>query len=228
MESRMPTLCLTIASLSVLPAGSALVAQSGPANTMHACDLVSNADVEKVTGRRLQDPPGRLSTVQKTQSACDFWEAAVQIALFSSRLSQEYVNRAVDGNGFDRTKHAVAGVGDSASIYFTPKGKDPEGFLVAYAGGPYDDRAGEDGTGSALKVSRAPRNRAGEARGGQAPVTAVHTRSKGELSCVLREASPSSPRACSWVMVQAANCRLRLRSPRTPLGRWPRIQPAPC
>jgi hypothetical protein len=135
MKSRMPTLCLTVASLSLLPEGSALVAQSGPAkDTMHACDLVSNADVEKVTGRRLQDPPGRLSTVQKTQSACDFWKAAIQVALFSTRLSQEHVNRALDGNGFDRTKHPVAGVGDSASIYFTPKGKGPEGFLVAYAG----------------------------------------------------------------------------------------------
>ena len=133
--SRWPTVCLTIVALSALPAGSVLVAQSGPTkDSMHACDLANNVDVEKVTGRRSEDPPGRLSTVQKTQSACDFWEAAVQVALFASRLSQEHVNRALDDNGFDRTRHAVAGVGDSASIYFTPKGKDLEGFLVAYAG----------------------------------------------------------------------------------------------
>ena len=76
MESRMPTLFLMIASLCIPPSGSALVAQSrAPKDTIHACDLASNADVEKVTGRRSQDPPGRLSTVQKTSSACDFWEA---------------------------------------------------------------------------------------------------------------------------------------------------------
>lgn len=135
MESRMPTLFLMITLFCIPPSGSALVAQSkAPGESIHACDLASNADVEKVTGRRSQDPPDRLSTVQKTQSACDFWEAAIQVALFSSRLSQEFVNRALDGNGFDRTKHPVTGVGDSASIYFTPRGKDPEGFLVAYAG----------------------------------------------------------------------------------------------
>jgi hypothetical protein len=29
----------------------------------------------------------------------------VQIGLFPSRLSQEFVNRVLDGNGFERTKH---------------------------------------------------------------------------------------------------------------------------
>ena len=32
------------------------------------------------------------------------------------------------------TKQAVAGVGDSAVIYFKPKGRDPAGLLVAHAG----------------------------------------------------------------------------------------------
>jgi hypothetical protein len=136
MHTGRSKLFLTIASLSLLPWAPILAAQTRPpADTTHACDLATNADVEKVTGRHSQDPPGRLSTVQKTQSACDFWEAAIQVALFSSPLSQEQVNRALDGNGFDRSKHAVAGVGDSAAIYFRGKGEEPEGFLVAYSGG---------------------------------------------------------------------------------------------
>ncbi len=135
MDAGIPKLFWTIALLSLLPCASTLAAQTRPpAETMHACDLATNADVERVTARRPQDPPGRLSTVQKTQSACDFWEAAIQLALFASRLSQEQVNRALDGNGFDRSKHAVTGVGDSAAIYFRAKGQEPEGFLVAYAG----------------------------------------------------------------------------------------------
>lgn len=135
MESRMPTLLLMIASLCVHPSGSAVVAQSSaPKDSIHACALASNADVEKVTARPSREPPGSLSTVQKTLSGCTFWEAAIHVGLRSSRMSQELVNRVLDEEGFDRTKHAVAGVGDSASIYFRPKGKDPEGFLVAYAG----------------------------------------------------------------------------------------------
>jgi hypothetical protein len=135
MHAGISRLFLTIASLSLLPWASIPAAQTRPpADTTHACDLATNADVERVTGRRSQDPPGRLSTVQKTESACDFWEAAIQVALFSSRLSQEQVNRALDGNGFDRSKHAVTGVGDSAAIYFGAKGEEPRGFLVVYTG----------------------------------------------------------------------------------------------
>jgi hypothetical protein len=136
MHAGISKLFLSTALLSLLPCASKLAAQTRPpADTAHACDLASNADVERVTGRLSQDAPGRLSTVQKTESACDFWEAAIQLAFFSSPLSQEQVNRALDGNGFDRSKYAVTGVGDSAAIYFRGKGKEPEGFLVAYTGG---------------------------------------------------------------------------------------------
>ncbi len=135
MNAGISKLFLTIALLSLLPCPSILAAQTRPpADTTHACDLATNADVERLTGRPSQDPPGRLSTVQKTQSACDFWEAAIQLALFSSPLPQDQVNRPLDENGFDRSKHAVAGVGESAAIYFRAKGKEPDGFLVAYAG----------------------------------------------------------------------------------------------
>jgi hypothetical protein len=136
MKLRSPTPALLIVTLWLLPARSPLLGQSSaPKNPAHACDLVSNAEVERVTGRHLTEPPGRLGTVQHTESACDFWKAETQVALISTPLARKTVSRIMEGNGFDQTQHALSGVGDSASIYFTPKGKDPEGFLVAYVGG---------------------------------------------------------------------------------------------
>ena len=136
MEASMPSLCLMIALLSVPMRVSRLAAQtSAPADGIHACDLLSNTDVEKVTGRPVQKPQDRLSDVGKTQSFCSFRDARVWIALFSSTsASQKHVNQELEVGGFDKTKQAVAGVGDSAAIYFRPKGKDPRGILVAYAG----------------------------------------------------------------------------------------------
>jgi hypothetical protein len=135
MELRPPTPVLLIVTLWALPARSPLAGQSTTAkNPPHACDLVSNAEVERVTGRHLTEPPGRLGTVQRTESACDFWKAATQVALISTPLPHKTVNRILEGNGFSQTPHPLSGVGDSASIYFTPNGKKPEGFLVAYVG----------------------------------------------------------------------------------------------
>jgi len=135
MEFKPSIPVLLIVTLWVLPARSPLAGQSSAAkNPMHACDLVSNAEVERVTGRHLTEDPGRLGTVQHTESACDFWKAATQVALISTPLSRKTVNRILEGNGLDQTPHALSEVGDSASIYFTLKGKEPEGFLVAYVG----------------------------------------------------------------------------------------------
>jgi len=132
---RPPIPILLVVALWALPARSPLVGQSSaPKGYVHACDLVSNAEVERVTGRHLTEPPGRLGTVQHTESACDFWKAATQVALISTPLPRKTVNRILDGNGFDQTQHALSGVGDSASIYFSRKGQEPEGFLVAYVG----------------------------------------------------------------------------------------------
>ena len=119
-------------STAVVPV---LAAQSKPPQSQRACDLADNADVEKATGRHLKEPPGHLNTTRNVESACDFWDAAIQLALFPRTLSQEYVNHAIAANGFSQTKHVVAGVGDSASIYFTASGKTPEGWLMVFARG---------------------------------------------------------------------------------------------
>jgi hypothetical protein len=136
MQTRTPALCLVIALLSMPTSESRLTAQTrAPADSIHACDLASNADVEKVTGRPTQKSPDRLSDVQKTQSYCSFRDARVRIALFSRvSMAHKNVNQELEVGGFDKAKQAVAGVGDSAAIYFTAKGKDPQGILVAYAG----------------------------------------------------------------------------------------------
>jgi hypothetical protein len=136
METSTPFLCVMIALLSVPAPESKLSAQSeAPAGGIHACDLLSNADVEKVTGRPSQKPQDRLSDVQGTHSFCSFRDARVWIALFS-RLpaSQKHVSQELEVGGFDKTKQTVAGVGDSAAIYFRPQGQDPRGILVVHAG----------------------------------------------------------------------------------------------
>lgn len=132
METRIPALCLILALLFMPTSASRLAAQAqAAADSIHACDLASNADIEKVTGRPSQKPGDRLSDVQKTQSFCSFREARVRIALFSKvSASQKHVSQELEVGGFDKAKQAVAGVGDSAAIYFNAR----EGFLVVHAG----------------------------------------------------------------------------------------------
>jgi hypothetical protein len=135
MKRKRPTPILMIAMLWVIPARSTLVGQSSaPNGYVHACDLVSNADVEKVTGRHLKDDPGRLGTTKHTESGCDFWDASIQVALIMSRMPPKWVSHVLESNGFDQTEHTLSGVGESASIYFTAKGRKPEGLLVSYVG----------------------------------------------------------------------------------------------
>jgi hypothetical protein len=136
MEARMPALGLMIALLVTPTSESRLAAQTkAPAGSIHACDLLSNAEVEKVTGRPSSKPPSRLSDAGSTQSYCGFRDAAVRVTLFSKMSAAEkHVYQELEVGGFDKAKHAVAGVGDSAAIYFTAKGKDPAGFMVIHAG----------------------------------------------------------------------------------------------
>ncbi len=135
METKMPALSLMIALLSTPPESRLAAQDQAPADSIHACDLVTNADVEKVTRRRTQGPPDRQSNVQKTYSSCSFRQAGVGIVLSSkASQSQKHVYQELEVGGFDRANQPVPGVGDSAAIYFKPKGKDPEGFLVTYAG----------------------------------------------------------------------------------------------
>ena len=129
---RIPAICLLIASLS----GPTLAAQSqAPADGIRACDLLSNAEVQKVTGRTSRKLPNPLVEAKNQWSHCSYRDAKVWVGLFSrAATAQKYVDQEVVVGGLDEARHAVAGVGDSAAIYYRAKGKNPRGLLVAYAG----------------------------------------------------------------------------------------------
>ena len=136
MKTGRPALYLAFGIVTTTTTAPRLLAQPGwPADSIHACDLVTTADVQKVTGRSSQKPPDRYGNVQQTQSACDFGQARLWIALsFIPKAAEKHVEQELVVGGFDTAKQAVAGVGDSAVIYFKPKGRSPAGLLVAYAG----------------------------------------------------------------------------------------------
>ena len=65
METKMPALSLMIALLSTPPESRLAAQDQAPADSIHACDLVTNADVEKVTRRRTQGASG--SSVERSE-----------------------------------------------------------------------------------------------------------------------------------------------------------------
>lgn len=132
MKTRMPALCLLIASLSV----PTLAAQSkAPADGITACDLLSNAEVQRVTGRSSRKPPRPLVEVRNKWSHCSYRDAEVHVGLFpTASTAQKYADMEIVMGGLEEVRHAVAGVGDSAAIYYRAKGKEPRGLLVVYAG----------------------------------------------------------------------------------------------
>lgn len=136
MQTGIPALLLMTMTLCMPASETKLAAQAeAPADSVRACDLLSSADVQKVTGRTSRKPPSPLVEAQNKWSHCNYRDAAVWVGLFSrASTAQKYVNQEVVVAGLDEARHAVAGVGDSAAIYYRAKGKDPRGLLVAYAG----------------------------------------------------------------------------------------------
>lgn len=113
-----------------------LAAQSkAPADGTVACDLLSNADVQKVTGRTSRKPPSPIVEAKNKWSHCNYRDAEIWVGLFpTASTAQKHVYQEIVVGGLEEVRHAVAGVGDSAAIYHRAKGKDPRGLLVAYAG----------------------------------------------------------------------------------------------
>jgi hypothetical protein len=132
MEIRMPALGLVIAALSM----PALAAQSNaPADGITACELLSNAEVDKVTDRTSRKPPSPLVEATNKWSQCSYRDAGVWVGLFhTASTGQGHVEQEIVVGGLDKTRHAVAGVGDSAAIYYRAKGEDGSGLLVTFAG----------------------------------------------------------------------------------------------
>jgi hypothetical protein len=131
MEIRMPALCLLMASLAV----PTLSAQGkAPGGGITACELVSKAEVEKVTGRTSRKPPSPLVEAQNKWSQCSYRDLGVHVGLLPSALAKNNIQQEVVVGGLDEARHPVAGVADSAAIYYRAKGMDPRGLLVTYAG----------------------------------------------------------------------------------------------
>jgi hypothetical protein len=131
MQIRIPALGLLLTSLSM----PALAAQGeAPTVGITACDLLSNADVERVTGRSSTKPPSPLVEARNKWSQCSYRDASVWVGLFPASAAQNHVEQEVVMGGLDETRHAVDEVGDSAAIYYRAKGMDSRGLLLAYSG----------------------------------------------------------------------------------------------
>jgi hypothetical protein len=132
MRIRMPALCLLIASLSM----PTLAAQGkAPAGGLTACDLLTSADVQKVTGRTSRKPPRPLVEARNQWSQCSYRDAAVWVGLFHTASTERgHVEQEIVVGGLDETKHALPGVGDSAAIYYRAKDQAGRGLFVTYAG----------------------------------------------------------------------------------------------
>ena len=135
MHTTIAVFGLLLALLSMSAPQSKLAAQASVAESTDACILVTRADVEKVTGRPARKTPSRLWDTQKTQSYCGYRDAKVRVTLHSrASAARKHVGQELEVGGFDKTQRAVAGLGDSAAVYFTPKWRPPKAFLVAHAG----------------------------------------------------------------------------------------------
>lgn len=136
MHTPLAAFCLLLASLPAPWSGSRLLAQAGPPGAApDACTLVTSVDVEKVTGRPARKTPSHTTDTKGIKSYCGYRDARVRISLVSmASTAQKHVSQELLVGGYDQTKHGVAGLGDSAAIYFVPKGRSPGAFLVAHAG----------------------------------------------------------------------------------------------
>jgi hypothetical protein len=86
-----------------------------------ACALLTKDEVAKITGRRAYTEPSGTQLVNDG-SACDF--DSVNVTLFSGPKSDENYDKLVKNFKKDNTsRQAVAGLGDSAYLWF-PKPRD--------------------------------------------------------------------------------------------------------
>jgi hypothetical protein len=86
-----------------------------------ACDLLTNADVVNITGRRSYVAP-QGTTLTNGGSACDFDSA--NVTLFSGPKSQEHYDALLKNFKKDRTpRQPVAGVGERAYL-LVPEPRD--------------------------------------------------------------------------------------------------------
>lgn len=103
-----------------------------------ACSLISNAELEKITGSKLTEQP-YLYNFPSGGSSCTYQRGQVQLVVFSGagheKKYDDYVRsnyaKIVKNGAPDMTKHPVSGVGSSA-YFMSPK--TPSAILVVNKG----------------------------------------------------------------------------------------------
>jgi hypothetical protein len=101
-----------------------------------ACALLTNTDVQKVTGRKMFTEPTPMSLKGGAGALCGFDNA--QVILFSGDNSETLWDGFLKGFGYgDVQKYPVSGLGDKAyAFYFKPQNEhqDAGTFIVVSAG----------------------------------------------------------------------------------------------
>jgi hypothetical protein len=133
MRATFRPMFLTLTGLLASAAWSTSGAQAPP-----ACSLMTNAEIEKITGRRLYSDSEPTSLAGGAGSACTYGAGGAQIVLFSGPKSQELWNNFLKNFGKEKeAKHPVPAAGDGAYIMY-PKPRDEYedtvGVLVVKAG----------------------------------------------------------------------------------------------
>jgi hypothetical protein len=149
MQDRPRASRLVLAVCSAGEASSSPAADRDSSGTGDAGSLLTNADVERITGSRLYGDPE--PTALAGDSACTYGGAAAQVILFSGEGSGERIDAFVRGFGQgDEPRHPASGAGDGAYVMH-PKPqnayRDTIGLLVVpLAGHPLGiTLAAEDG-----------------------------------------------------------------------------------
>jgi hypothetical protein len=129
--SLIASLVLALECLNPQMSRSAVV-DSTNAGQLQACNLLSNADVEKVTGQKMYSEPTPMALKGGAGALCGFDNA--QVIVFSGSDSEVLWEEFLKAFGYnDVQKYPLSDLGDPAyAVYFEPKNEYQDGgtFVV--------------------------------------------------------------------------------------------------
>lgn len=144
---RIFTLCLgAVVTLQLSAAASAAQAPASPPKgqaAVHACSLVSEADIQRVTGttNRMNTPPSRSDT-PSGGTQCNY--VGLDIALTPGVNAQNFqTNRASAAQQRGTTTEPLTGVGDEAYYYIRARSSS-SGVGVVFRVGTYQVALGDN------------------------------------------------------------------------------------
>ena len=121
-------------------------AQPGKGNQtagVHACSLLSDADIVRVTGKpnHFKTPP-ETSEMPNGSTGCNF--VGVDLTLTPGMTAQTFdINRKQAATGRNVTVEPVAGVGDEAYFYVRTRGRSNNNVGIVFRRGRYQIAMGE-------------------------------------------------------------------------------------